>query len=75
LCNDFLGISAGTLIRERVILEAKRLLINRDLMVAEIAEKLNFADQSYFIKFFKKYEGITPEKFRKSNISTHGTNV
>jgi len=75
LCNDFLGISAGTLIRERVILEAKRLLINRDLMVAEIAEKLNFADQSYFIKFFKKYEGITPEKFRKSNISTHGTNA
>lgn len=72
LCNDFLGISAGTLIRERVILEAKRLLINLDLMVAEIAEKLNFDDHSYFIKFFKKHEGITPEKFRKLNTKTHG---
>ncbi|TKC10721.1 helix-turn-helix domain-containing protein [Pedobacter polaris] len=73
LCNDFLGISAGTLIRERVMLEAKRLLINLDLMVAEIADKLNFDDQSYFIKFFKKYEGITPEKFRKLNTTYHGT--
>lgn len=73
LCNDFLGVSAGTLIRERVILEAKRLLINLDLMVSEIADKLNFDDQSYFIKFFKKYEGITPEKFRKLNTTSHGT--
>jgi AraC family transcriptional activator of pobA len=67
LCNDLLGTSAGNLIRERVMLEAKRLLINVALLVAEIAEKLNFADQSYFIKFFKKHEGITPEKFRKLN--------
>jgi AraC family transcriptional activator of pobA len=72
LCNDFLGVSAGTLIRERIILEAKRLLINLDLMVAEIADKLNFSDQSYFIKFFKKYEGITPEKFRKLNTKQNG---
>jgi len=72
LCNDFLGVSAGTLIRDRIILEAKRLLINVDLRIVEIAEKLNFSDQSYFIKFFKKYENITPEKFRKLNTSTHG---
>ena len=74
LCNDFLGVSAGKLIRDRVILEAKRLLINQDLMVAEIADQLNFADQSYFIKFFKKQEGVTPEKFRKNQIqSSHGS--
>lgn len=72
LCNDFLGVSAGTLIRNRVILEAKRLLINLDLLISEIASKLHFDDQSYFIKFFKKYEGITPEKFRKLNTHTHG---
>jgi len=72
LCNDFLGIPAGALIRDRVILEAKRLLINLDLRVSEIADKLNFDDQSYFIKFFKKYEGITPEKFRKLNTTHNG---
>lgn len=74
ICNDLLGISAGKLIRDRVILEAKRLLINLDLMVAEIAEQLNFADQSYFIKFFKKQEGLTPEKFRRLNTQDHGSN-
>lgn len=73
LCNDFLGVSAGILIRNRVILEAKRLLINLDLLISEVATKLNFDDQSYFIKFFKKYEGITPEKFRKLNTNTHGS--
>lgn len=74
LCNRFLGISAGKLIRDRIILEAKRLLINLDMRIAEISEKLNFEDQSYFIKFFKKYEGTTPNKFRKQYINTpYGT--
>ena len=74
LCNDYLNVSAGVLIRDRVILEAKRLLINQDLLVSEIATKLNFDDQSYFIKFFKKYVGITPEKFRKLNTIQNGSN-
>ncbi len=65
LSNDLLGVSAGQLIRERVILEAKRLLVNMQLSVADIAYKLAFNDQSYFIKFFKKQVGITPDKFRK----------
>jgi AraC family transcriptional regulator, transcriptional activator of pobA len=66
LCNDLLGISTGEVIRNRVLLEAKRLLINLDLPVSEIAFLLNFNDNSYFSKFFKKYSGITPEEFRKS---------
>ncbi len=72
LCKDIIGLSAGELIRAQVLLEAKRLLINLDLGIAEIADKLNFNDHSYFIKFFKKHEGITPEKFRKLNIQQHG---
>jgi AraC family transcriptional activator of pobA len=69
LCNDMLGISAGEVIRNRIILEAKRLLVNLDLNITEIAGKLNFADNSYFTKFFKKYTGITPEEFRKNPIA------
>lgn len=65
LCNDLLGISAGDLIRNRITLEAKRLLVNFDLTINQIATELNFADNSYFSKFFKKQEGITPEVFRK----------
>lgn len=67
LCQDILGISAGELIRNRIILEAKRLLINMDLSISEIAYRLNFSDNSYFTKFFKKHVDITPEEFRKKN--------
>lgn len=65
LCKELLGQSAGDLIRNRVVLEAKRLLVIKDYSVAEIAYDLNFSDNSYFTKFFKKVEGLTPEEFRK----------
>jgi AraC-like DNA-binding protein len=68
LCNDLLGISAGELIRNRILLEAKRLLINLNLTIAEIGYQLNFSDNSYFTKFFKKYTGLTPEEFRKRTL-------
>lgn len=64
LCNEKLGASAGELIRRRVLLEAKRLLATRNFTVSEIAYALNFNDNSYFSKFFKKIEGMTPEEFR-----------
>ncbi|MDO3627968.1 helix-turn-helix transcriptional regulator [Mucilaginibacter sp. BT774] len=69
LCNDLLGISAGEVIRNRILLEAKRLLINLDLTIAEIGYQLNFNDNSYFTKFFKKYTGSTPEEFRKITLN------
>ena len=59
-----LGRSAGDLIRERVVLEAKRLLINSDLLVSQIADLLNFDDNAYFSRYFRKYTGHTPESFR-----------
>jgi AraC family transcriptional activator of pobA len=65
LCKDLTGSSAGQIIRDRVLLEAKRLLINATISVSGIANELNFIDNSYFTKFFKKYEGVTPETFRK----------
>ena len=74
LCNDVLGISAGELIRNRVMLEAKRLLINLDISISEIAGQLNFTDNSYFSKFFKKQAGFTPEEFRKRALQTYYEN-
>lgn len=66
LCQDLLGKTAGELIRERILLEAKRMLTNADLTITQIAYELNFQDNSYFNRFFKKYIGITPDDFRKS---------
>jgi len=65
LSKDVMGRPAGELIRDRVILEAKRLLINAGITISEISNALDFTDNSYFTKFFKKYTGITPEAFRK----------
>jgi AraC-like DNA-binding protein len=65
MSQDLLGRSAGEVIRDRVLLEAKRLLTNAGMTAAEIADELNFTDNSYFNRFFKKYEGVTPEEFRR----------
>lgn len=67
ICKDYIGQPAGEIIRARVVLEAQRLLINKKLSISEIASELQFSDNSYFTKFFKKQTGITPEEFRKLN--------
>ncbi|MES2775718.1 MAG: helix-turn-helix domain-containing protein [Bacteroidota bacterium] len=67
MCNATTGRSAGEMIRDRVLLEAKRLLVNSQLHIAEIAYQLNFEDNAYFSRFFKKYTSVTPEAFRKTH--------
>ncbi|RZJ84504.1 MAG: helix-turn-helix domain-containing protein [Chryseobacterium sp.] len=54
------------MVHERIILEAKRLLLHSDLNVNQIADKIGFEDPSYFVKYFKKYTGQSPTSFRKS---------
>jgi AraC family transcriptional activator of pobA len=76
LCKDVLDISAGEVIRNRIVLEAKRLLINLHLTISEIAAKLGFDDNSYFTKFFKKQTGLTPDEFRRETLkSIHHENT
>lgn len=69
LCQDLVGKTAGDLIRDRIVLEAKRLLTNAAMTITEIAYDLNFQDNSYFNRFFKKEVGITPDEFRKTFIN------
>lgn len=69
LCKDLSDLSAGEVIRNRIVLEAKRLLVNFEWSVGDVARELRFADVSYFVKFFKKYTGTTPEGFRKSHAA------
>src|SRR5690606_11492561 len=63
LCQDLMGKTAGEMIRDRVLLEAKRLLVNEALTTTEIAYALSFQDNSYFNRFFRKNTGMTPEAF------------
>ena len=60
-----LGHPPGQIIRDRLLLEAKRLLRYADMPVAEIATYLNFEDPSYFSRFFREKTGLTPTEFRE----------
>jgi len=64
LSQEFFLKTVSEIIRERVILEAKRLLMHSRLSISEIAYKLGFKDNSYFGRYFKKAVGMTPKSFR-----------
>lgn len=58
--------SITKLTAQRRVDEAKLLLSNRSLSVAEIAERVGFSDYNYFTKIFKKTVGVTPSEYRKN---------
>ncbi|MDR0941877.1 MAG: AraC family transcriptional regulator [Bacteroidales bacterium] len=62
--KELTGKTASNIIQEKQLLEIKRLLTHTNLTVTEISALLNFSDQSYFTKFFKKMTGETPLAFR-----------
>lgn len=64
VCKTNLDKSAKSLINERILLEAKRLLLHSNLNIEEISRYLDFKTSSYFIRFFKKYGGQTPLRFK-----------
>jgi AraC family transcriptional activator of pobA len=59
------GVTAGHLIRQRVLSEAKRQLVFTTQPIADIAKELAFADPSHFARFFRKQTGTTPHDFRE----------
>lgn len=65
-CKRTVGHTTSELIQQRVLLEAKRLLVHSHLTVSQIAAELGYFDNSYFSRFFKKHVGQSPERFRQS---------
>jgi AraC family transcriptional activator of pobA len=59
------GVTAGHLIRQRVLTEAKRALVFTNQAIHEIAYDLAFSDPSHFTRFFRKQSGTTPQGFRE----------
>jgi AraC-like DNA-binding protein len=58
------GLTAGELIRARLLLEAKRLLLHSELTIAEIGYELGFEDPSYFSRFVRREIETSPVEFR-----------
>jgi AraC-like DNA-binding protein len=66
ICRKHVQRSASDLIKERIVLEAKRYLLHTDNTVDEIADILMFSATSNFIKFFKTHTNATPLQYRKA---------
>ncbi|MFK7756682.1 MAG: helix-turn-helix domain-containing protein [Flavobacteriales bacterium] len=68
LSNLFSKLGAKTplqYIRERIMLEARRLLTYTDLSIKEVAYEIGYEDIPTFSRFFKKNEGISPSDFKE----------
>jgi AraC family transcriptional activator of pobA len=62
--KDVTGKTAGEWIDDAVILEAKVLLRNHEVSIAQVADDIHFPDQSTFGKYFKKHTGFSPTEYR-----------
>ena len=65
LCNRHFNCGLKKILLDRLMQESRRLLLYSELSVSQIAYKLNFEDNSYFNKVFRKNTGITPKRFRE----------
>ena len=61
------GKTAGQWITTMVIIEIKNLLKHTTLSIKDIAQDMNFPNQSFLGKYFKNVEGISPSDFRKGD--------
>ena len=66
ITKEIYGLSPKKIINEGIILKAKKLLAENELIIKEISEELGFADAPHFVKFFKKETGMTPGQFKET---------
>lgn len=58
------GMSPKEYLTRRLNQEALQLVINTDLKLKQVAERLRFTDEFYFSRFFKKFNGCSPKDYR-----------
>jgi len=64
LVKQNLDIPAGQVIKNRIILEAERLLLHTTLSIIEISYELGFSDNSHFGKYFRSVKNMSPNSYR-----------
>ncbi|HVU99586.1 MAG TPA: AraC family transcriptional regulator [Puia sp.] len=65
ICKVIMNKTVSIVITERVVLEAKRMLIHTNMNIIQISLDLGYTDNSYFSRIFKKTTRETPLEFRE----------
>jgi AraC-like DNA-binding protein len=66
LCRRHTGRSFGALVGDQRLQRARELLRRPDLDIGRIATLCGFASASYFIRVFRRAEGMTPGRYRET---------
>ncbi len=73
--KELTGFSFGEYINRRRIEIGKEILRSTDRTIADICREVGYPESSSFIRFFKKFEGITPGLYRDENRAVHPTSA
>lgn len=71
LLNKYTGKSTKAYLNEFLFLEIKRLLLEKSLTINEISDELNFDEPTNLIKFFKKFENMTPSEYKQKKRNNY----
>lgn len=69
ICKNIMGESAKKIIDDFAILEIKVLLQSGEFSIQEISDRLQFPDQSYMGRYFKRHEGMSPKEYLNKYVS------
>jgi AraC family transcriptional activator of pobA len=70
--KNITGKTASEFVQDRLLLEAKRMLVQSHFQIGQIADELGFKDFSYFSRHFKKHNKLSPEQYRNNMHEKHG---
>ena len=70
LSRKICGRSTKNLIDQARIKVAKRMLLYSDMRINELSDLMGFADEKYFSRFFRKYVGMPPREYVKSQLDS-----
>ena len=63
--RDAIGVAPMEYVQQQRMNRAKRLLLNTDLSIFQVAARIGYEDPYYFSRLFGKTQGLSPSKYRK----------
>lgn len=67
ICKKAINWSPKAIMQEKLLREAKRLLLFDTMSVKEISYDLGFTEPTNFVKFFQQHTGVSPKSFRSEH--------